>query len=257
MNSTNIRGKFDNFYSKHSIDFANAVGELDASGIPEPHLPHWGKMYDTASLKIGLIGRDTRSWGDMNDFLRAVKNDPVGAIHRHEEEFDSLAFTEWTNNFGKTFWDTSMKFLAGLHGISDWKRLKRREEEAVLRSFFWANVNSVERYEASPQANAVSLETWRIVKNASEQHLDSFSALLNIFIPHVIILMNWDPNDRFLDIPLQWEEFGDHQAYSFHEPTGTHILATAHPTWLNQHSLYEIAVNGIINRAKKALDVTC
>src|SRR5437899_2381608 len=130
-----IRQRFDTAYSQRAIAFADAIKDMEASGIPEPHLPHWGKLYETSPLRVGIIGRDARSWGDMNDFVRAVRIDPIAAIHRGDEEFDSLAFTGWTNNFGKTFWDTAMKILTGLHGISDWKRLKRREEETVLRSF--------------------------------------------------------------------------------------------------------------------------
>jgi len=251
-----LRIQFDQQYMKKVSNFADSVGDMNASGIPEPHIPLWGPLYEYAPLRVGIIGRDTRSWGDLPEFLRTVKESPLKAIHRNENEFNSLAFTDWTNNFGKTFWDTSMKILAGLHGIADWKRLKRREELAVLRSFFWANVNSIERYAASPKSNGVSWDVWRKIKDASEKHLDSFSAILDIFTPHVVVVMNWEPGDHFLDLNIKWNNLGDHLIEARHEATGTYILAAAHPTWLNQNSLYDTTITRIVEKATQAIKET-
>jgi len=225
MSNSTLRERYDSYYSSRAQSFVREVSDLDVSGIPEPHLPYWGRSYEESSLRIGIIGRDTRSWGDMTDFVQAVNANPIEAIHRDEDVFDSLEFTEWTNNFGTSFWDTSMKILAGLHGISDWKRLKRREEELPLRSFFWANVNSVECFEVSPKENGVPWEIWHKVKDASERHLDSFKAILEILQPHVVFLMNWEPGDHFLDFEIHWHDFGDHQAYA-HDPHSIHSVLT-------------------------------
>lgn len=252
----NLQARFDCFFAPRAVDFASAVGAIDPSGIPEPHLPHWGSLYENAPLKIGVIGRDTRSWGEMKDFLDAVRVSSTEAVNRGRNEFDSLEFTNWTNNFGTTFWDTSLKILAGLHGIADWKRLKRREEETILRSFLWANVNSVERYEVTPKTKGVPYETWRQIKDASEQHFDSFNGILNIFHPDIVILMNWDRGEKFMDVVLDWEEFGDHLAYAFCETTKTHIFMTAHPTWLNQNYLYDGNIAAILSKAHRVLEAS-
>jgi hypothetical protein len=253
MSASTVRERFDTRYKGAVVSFVNEIEGLDASGIPEPHLPYCGLLYEEAPLKVGIIGRDTRSWGDMTNFIDAVRSDAGAAIHRNSGELDGLAFTDWTNNFGKTFWDTSMKILAGMHGISDWKLLKKRQVEEPLRSFFWANVNSIERFEVCPKENGVPWETWRKVKDSSERHLDSFQGILEVFRPHAVFIMNWDPGDHFLDFEIQWENFGDHQASAYYEPTNTHIFATAHPTWLNQASLYDEAITGIIARANQTL----
>jgi len=248
--------KFEAEFIPRIQAFIETVENLDTSGIPEPHFPHWGVDYADTPVRIGIIGRDTRSWGHMPAFIEAVKSDPQQALYRGKGEFDALDFTGWTNNFGRTFWDTSMKVLAALHGVEDWKSLKRRELTAPLRSFFWANVNSVERFEVSPRANSVPWDVWRKVKSASEHHLDSFRAILDILRPQVVFLMNWDPGDHFLDFPLSWEEFGNHQAEAIDPVTGCVILATAHPTWLNQNRIYDEAIGGIIQRANKTLRAT-
>ena len=233
--------------------FVQKLEGLDVDRIPEPHLPHWGVDYETAPFRIGIVGRDTRSWGDMPAFIEAVGLDTTKALYRGKGEFDSLDFTGWTNNFGKTFWDTSMKIIAALHGIDDWKSLKRQDITSPLKSFFWANVNSVERFEVSPKANGVSWDVWHQVKIASEEHLESFRTILDILRPHVVILLNWDPGDHFLDFPLSWNEIGNHQAKATDPATGCLILATAHPTWLNQNGLYDEALAGIIQNANKAV----
>ncbi len=127
-----MRQLFQNHYTDRVRAFAADVGEVNATGIPEPHLPLWGKHYETATLRTAFIGRDTRYWGCMADFLRTVKPNAEEAIFRNEEEFLELPFTEWTNNFGTTFWDTVMQFLAELHGVPDWRQLKRRQRDDIL-----------------------------------------------------------------------------------------------------------------------------
>jgi len=247
---TNLRERFDTAYTPRAVAFADAVGETDVRGIPEPHLPHWGKLYESSPLRVGIIGRDTMYWGELADFIETVRRNPAEAIHLGEANFDSLEFTKWTNNFGRTFWDTAMRILAGIHGVADWKRLKGREEEAVLRSFFWANTNAVELFESTPKGNGVLWENWRTVKDASEKYFDSFRNVLDILRPHVVILMNWDPGDNFLDFEIRWDEYANHQAHAFDKVSGAHILATAHPNWLNRNGIYDEAVGGIIERCK-------
>jgi hypothetical protein len=251
-----LNQKFEAEFIPRIQAFVQRVETLDTSGIPEPHLPHWGVDYANAPIRIGIIGRDTRSWGNMPTFIEAVGADAREALYRGKGEFDSLDFTGWTNNFGRTFWDTSMKILAAIHDVEDWKSLKRQTVTAPLKSFFWANVNSVERFEVSPRANGVPWDVWHQVKLASEEHLDSFRAILDILRPHVVFLLNWDPGEHFLDFPLSWTEFGNHLAEATDPETGCLILATAHPTWLNQNGLYDEAIAGIIQKANKAVHPT-
>lgn len=132
MHHTIINESFISRYSLHIQAFADAIREIDTAGIPEPHLPHWGTLYEAAPIRVWIIGRDTRSWGKMPGFLEAVRQDCEAALFRGKEEFDGLDLTEWTNNYGKTFWDTAMKILSGVHGVDDWKRLKRREVEGSI-----------------------------------------------------------------------------------------------------------------------------
>ncbi len=132
MSHLTVKERFDTRYRPAIENFVNDIEGLDASGIPEPHLPYWGPLYETAPLRVGVIGRDTRGWGDMTEFIECVRFDSLAALARHRDELDGLAFTGWTNNFGKTFWDTTMKILAAMHGVNDWKLLKKRQDTTPL-----------------------------------------------------------------------------------------------------------------------------
>ena len=125
-----------------------------------------------------------------------------------------------------------MQFLAELHGVPDWRQLKRRQRDDILHTFVWAQTNAVELWEATPSIEGADFQAWRTIKSASERHLDSFAAILNIFRPHLSIVMNWTVSDSYWDCPLQFEGIGDHVAYALSEPHGTHVFNLAHPTWL-------------------------
>ncbi|MBE2180210.1 MAG: hypothetical protein IAE97_07035 [Chthoniobacterales bacterium] len=246
----NLTQRYEACYGPRVQQFVRDIEGVDTSGMPELHLPYWGSLYEQSKLKVGIVGRDTMTWGDMKGFVQMAKHDLAGSLHRNRYELDSLAFTGWTNNFGRTFWDTSMKILAAMHGVPDWKLLKRRQEEGPLRSFFWANTNSVERYEVTPSKRGVPYGSWRTIKTASEVHIDSLAALLEVLRPHVVFLFNWQPEPAFMDCELDWEIFGDHQAAAFFDSTRTHIIRTAHPTWLNHSRLYRQAIENVIERGR-------
>ena len=178
-------------YAPRVAAFVAEVGpDLNAAGIPEPHLPCFGIGYEDASPKVAIVGRDTAYWGDMPLFLRAAATDTHAVLERHEAEFNTFKFTEWTNSFGKTFWDTALRLLAGFHGISDWRELKRREHPEILRGFLWAEVNAVELYGSSSHDSGADFTVWQTLKTASERHLDSISLLLDTFRPDVVVVLS-------------------------------------------------------------------
>lgn len=246
-----LEQRFEVMFLPRVEAFSSSVAEVDGEGLPEPHLPLWGQEYESSGLRTMFIGRDTLTWGNMNDFIQCANRTPSASLHRNKGEFDSLAFTDWTNNFGTTFWDTVLKILCGVHGIDDWKKLKRREHEDVLRSFVWANVNSVEKFEVTPAKNEVEWDRWKVFKDASETHIDSFQNLLNCFLPHLVVLMNWAPGESFMDVHLEWESVGDHQIKSFYDDTETHVFRMGHPTWMNRRSLLSPAISNIVQIAKQ------
>lgn len=49
----------------------------------------------------------------MRKFVDHARYSIPDALLREQEEVDSLAFVEWTTNFGMDFWSFVMIFLAG------------------------------------------------------------------------------------------------------------------------------------------------
>ena len=235
--SDSLRQRYEKHYTEAVGAFLRDVSDINPTGIPEIHLPLWGNGYETADLRIAFIGRDTRGWGDMAAFLDAARSDIKTAIFRSESEFLELPFTRWTNNFGTSFWDTVMRFLAAFYGISDWKTLKRREHDTILQKFVWANTNAVEQWGVTAAHNNADYNSWARLKTASEVHLDSFVSIRDVFQPHVAIVMHWEAPSRYWGCDLQWQRIGAYANYAFDDSHNVHIFHTAHPTWLNLNRL--------------------
>jgi hypothetical protein len=245
-----LRQRYEDHYAGAVSAFVKEAGDAIPKGIPEVHLPLWGKQYAKADLRVAFIGRDTKGWGDMGAFLEEAKRNVGSAIFRTEEEFHELPFTDWTNNFGTTFWDTVLQYLAMFHGVLDWKDLKRREIPDVLHSFVWANTNAVEQWGVTAAHNGADFESWQRLKETSERNLDSFSAILKVFRPHVAIVMHWEVADRYWGRQLEWEKLADYASYAHDAETGTQIFATAHPTWLNLKGIRHATFDAVCSKWK-------
>lgn len=231
MNDT-LKIRYEDRYACDVAAFLSEVSDIDAKGIPDPHLPLWGADYETTALRIAFIGQDTYGWGRMADFRAAGRSRVQDCLSMHEDVFRDLLFTGWTNNFGSTFWDTVMQLLAVLHDIPDWKQLKRRERDDILQTFMWAQTNSVELWGSTPSGAGANYEDWQKFKAASERHLDSFAKILDVFQPHLAIVLNWTVRDEYWDYPLEWHRIGDHVDYAFDPVHSTHVFHIAHATWL-------------------------
>jgi hypothetical protein len=143
-----------------------------------------------------------------------------------------------------------MQFLAALHDIPDWRQLKRRQRDDILHTFVWAQTNAIEKWDATPSIAGADFQAWRTIKTASERHLDSFSAILNVFRPHLAIIMNWTVSDAYWDCSIHFQEIGDHVSYAFMESPGTHVFNIGHPTWLRGDRRAD-TFNTVLNQWKK------
>jgi len=255
-------------YSKAVAAFIHEVGEVDASGIPEPHLPLWGSTYETAKLRTVFIGRDASCWGGMPFFLESARNDiqTVIPLKMRQKEFRD-DFVLWTNNFGTSFWDTARQHMAAIHHVADWKMLEEEKKNEILQSLVWANANSVELWTASAvkrwetkaskaakASKRANFESWKRLKAASERQLDSFPAILEVFRPHLAIVMNWRISPNYWGSARKWEALGDHVNYTRDESYGTHVFHTAHPTWLSRKKMRGVVFD-VIHTKWSALQV--
>jgi hypothetical protein len=89
---------------------------------------------------------------------------------------------------------------------------------------------------------------WTRLKAASERRLDSISAILDIFRPHIVIIMNWNLSSGYLDRPMQLEEISKYVRYAVDGTQGAHVFQTAHPTWLSHKKMIGPVLKTIVEK---------
>ncbi len=206
--------------------------EFDSTGIVAPHIPACGPAYGKGLPKVAVIGEETRGWHPLSDFI----DNPINAINQANSIFDDYVFTTWTNNFGKTFWDTAFKILANVNGEDNWKAVKNRQRKDILNSVLWCNCNSIEGYHITSEHNESIPESWTISKEMSKKHFDKFELIESTFEPDITIIMNWDVNAYYLDI--KWDFLDEHLAIGYTDK-GSLVYRMAHPSWLNKNRKYD------------------
>jgi len=189
-------------YKNRYIDlltrFFDSLPAVDCSGIPAPHIPTVGELYEKAKYKIAFFGMETKGWGDLEDLRTELNRDPEKAFDYLTEDFRELEFVNWTNNFGTSFWNFILLFLSRFYNIRDWKDLRTDETvQYILRTFMWGNTNSIERFGITAGPNGVLRKTWEIVKEKSRL-LDSAEHILETCPPDILLVLNWSESDKWL-----------------------------------------------------------
>ena len=237
-----IKENFTRIYSPLANDFVDLIKDVNYNNIPEPFLPVIGSNYENSKLKFVFVGMETRSYGNISDFVNHCKTNLEEALFREEEEFNDLDYTGWMSNFGNNFWAFVLKFLANYYNIDNWKKLKNQEYPEILRSFIWGNVNAIERFEITAQKKGVLYNDWIKVKQASKC-FDKGQHILNATLPDFMIILNWTENEEWLTNGVNSgfikEEIQDHLLYYKLPDFKTHILWTAHPTWLSKNKDFD------------------
>lgn len=157
-------------------------------GIPQPFLPCFGNRFENAMVKIAIIGRDTKGWGNLSTFLEACQQN-FDSI-RDMDEFQNLDYVNWTSGKGHryTFWGFAMYFLSALYGVKNWEIMKQRQHSEILRSFVWGNVNSIEYFDVSSKGKGADWNAWSRAKTASSP-FDRIEHITDLFSLDVAIIM--------------------------------------------------------------------
>jgi hypothetical protein len=202
--------------------------------IPMPFLPLYGDLYEHSPLRLAIIGMETRGWGNTQMFVEgAIKNAELMALSERES-FRNLDFTGWGNHFGNSFWDVVMYFIASIHGIQNWKTLKRKEHSDVLSSIAWGNANAIEGYRVTAARKGASTSAWDIVKKASLR-FDSGQLFLDTLAPDVILLMTKGTNpEQYFGHTVKlvkWRNFPESDMTVYNLPTSNAwLFHMPHPT---------------------------
>lgn len=254
-----IKNDFAATYSPLITEFIENVRHLNCEGIPEPFLPVCGELYPEANTRIMFVGMETRGWGHAPDFIKRATNGCAQLFAEALEEFNELEFCFWGNNFGNSFWDFILKFLAAFHGLDDWKSLRRQEHKEILQSFAWANANAIERYQVTAQKNGVLEEDYKIFKRLSLP-FDNGGYLISVFKPRLMMITNWSAHESWLQSQtvdlLVRQEISEYFWYYFLPSTQTHVLWTPHPVWLAKNEDFDQYIEYLVSFAKERIHLT-
>lgn len=226
-----LKEKYIENYSPLWIDFINKLKDVNLCNCPEPHLPVFGDDYENSEYKIAFVGIDTVKACSLAD---CINYDISDALFMWEEEFSNLEFVDWEKKYN--FWKLIFNFLAAFYDIPvEELKSKSKRVEKILKSFIWANVNSIERFEVTSKNKGVKLEDWNKVKEASIV-FDSAINIIKSLEPKIIVVTNWKtPNEWFnfgLESSLKFEDVNDNLRYGYIKETETHIFWTKHPRYL-------------------------
>lgn len=191
---------------------------------------------------------ETLGWGDLKDFL---EKDPVSLVTASDYTINDLEYIGWKRNDHATFWGFVLKFLAKFYN-ADLSDLVDKKYPNILKSFIWANANSVERFEVSAANKGAEFAAWQKVKKASLK-LDDINHIINVANPQVIFIVYKDAKeDFFLNDSTLTSAFGlDNNnrkkylriddleyRYSFYyrRDSNTHIFHLPHPRYMGIYS---------------------
>jgi len=247
-----LKEKFIEVYSPLVLNFLQKVAGLNVEGIPEPHIPVYGKNYQFARDKIAFFGIQTRGYGALKDFISDAEKNIETALYRTEGEFDEFDFTDWTNNPQTSFWDFILQFLSKFYCINEWQKLKNKEHTEVLSSFIWGNTNALESYDVTAKGKGVDLNNWMKVKEASKI-FDNANYTIKVFEPKIIFILNWKEDFEWLTKDkdhLGPFEMEDHVQYFYLRKTDTHVFWLAHPRWIAPNLTFDKCIDVIIKTIK-------
>lgn len=167
--------------NKEICDIAKKYPFNEHNCVPAPFLPIVGTGYYGAEMKVAIYGMETLCWHDLSKFVQKFHNaceqgkDPLAAVklytdgnlsgekndkHKVQRFHVHHGVDYWKNRknaFG--FWTFAFSVLADIYNKTE-KQV--RDDQNILRSFIWGNVNAYEKYEA----------TWKKLKVASDKKED-------------------------------------------------------------------------------------
>jgi hypothetical protein len=234
---TTLEQRYIDYYTPLIRDFVSEVESLphpDIKRMPEPHFPLFGKDYETSALRLAIIGQDTRSWGDIKDFIVAERATPGGKLKAGLEEFRDRKFTEWGNS-RQTFWGFAMMMLAAMHGQENWGMMKQGKMLEILDSFAWGNCNAIELYESTPSKMGVPSDYWNAVRQAGER-FNRFRHIVETLRPQVAIILYRGLNPSTYFEGYKYDVISrDGRLVHFHLPEiSVDVIHAPHPQSMNR-----------------------
>lgn len=233
--------------------FKKELAQLNIKGITGPHFPGVGECYENAKYRFAFCGMETYGWNEMQDFMSRDANDYLKDSDDCLNQFQPLG---WASNWHATFWGFVFKFLARFYHVDFCKLVDKnasdKEVQSILKSFVWAQANSIERYEVTSQWAGAEQQAWNAVKTASRK-FDDLNHIINSCAPKVVFIVYSGANeDYFMNddtLSSMYNVDAKHRKnclrlshaeikydYYYLRNSSTHVFKLPHPTWMGLYS---------------------
>jgi hypothetical protein len=134
-----FEGRFFRYYQPRVSDFCARLRGFSLDGfehLPQPFIPLFGTAYERSALRMVIVGQDTKTWGDLKNFVKEETREPGSALKKALELFRTREFTAWGDH-RYTFFGFVMMLIARLHvhqrlAGNEARRLPRGPEQLWL-----------------------------------------------------------------------------------------------------------------------------
>ncbi len=177
-----------------------------------PFVPYVGENYETAPLRVLIVGKATYGWGDneietiadatrnhadydrlssiAKDFMR-VRVRPFYGKYSLDEKQDTKL--EDTNPYCSAFWNTIFRIMGALLDNDFTYERTRSNSDRRFKSIAWSNVFKLAEIGGNPN-NAL--------RDLSSRHLNTLAREIEILMPNLILFPTGVGYDRYISRAL-------------------------------------------------------
>ena len=248
-------------YQTYISKLINDIQRVDPTGIPEPHIPVFGEAYEKCKYKMVFCGMETSGWGELKNF---IQNNPDELVTASDYTINELEYLKWRKNNHTTFWGFILKFLSAFYKVDFQDIVNPQKYPDLLKSFIWANTNSIERYEVTACKEGADKSSWLKVKEASKI-LDNLNHIINVAKPHVVFILYKDADENFFlkegictkaygvntDDRKNYLRIDDKElgySYYYRRDSDTHIFHMPHPRYFGLKYGFEKYISSILEK---------
>lgn len=233
--------------------FKKEIAGLNINGITGPHFPAIGECYAESKYKFAFCGIETYGWHSLDSILSTGS---TAYLQENDKCINTFEYLGWAANYHATFWGFVLKFFSKFFNV-DINKMKNSDDadediKSIMRSFIWANTNSIERFGVSSEGQGAKYDDWVKVKNASKT-FDNINHILNPCAPQVVFIISSNVDEKYyLNDGLLSEIHGIDESnkinvlklrndelnydYLYLRNSNTHIFKLPHPTWMGLYS---------------------
>lgn len=218
---------------------------------PSLFIPGKGKCYDKCEKRVLYIGKDTNGWRDLMEDINTYKNSDAQKESVIDDimQYASKALEAnkplncWGGKGQSQYWDFVLEMQAKILGVED------KYSDEVTQSFAWGNSSVLQNLHLIDElSNCEQYKKLRDIANEGKDDRNKvLNAMIDMFKPDIIIILNWDEYATFLSEDAKKIADGcvGKIKWEYHELEDMCILWTYHPRGMITGGGVKSAVEGL------------